>query len=133
MSIFLNRSAGLTVTNFSGQACSENDSLPEYLVRYVIMYFDYIFTSGTAWEEYIRNFMDSRRQYIPPKSGKKMTLSEISTVFGVTRAELSELSKDELKRLFRKKARKLHPDKGGSHEEFIELANAYKDIIRSKR
>jgi len=79
------------------------ESLPDYLVRYVIMYFDYIFSRGSAWEEYIRNFMNSRRQHIPPKSGSRMTMSVISTVFGVSRAELSAMTRDELKRIFRKK------------------------------
>jgi hypothetical protein len=27
----------------------------------------------------------------------------------------------------------MHPDKGGSHEKFIELANAYHEILRSKK
>ena len=38
----------------------------------------------------------------------------------------------ELKRLFRKKACELHPDKGGVHDEFIELATAYQELSRTK-
>ena len=108
------------------------ETLNDYLVRYVIMYFDFSFTSGTGWEHYIRDFMDSKRRFVPPTSSKRMSVSEVATVFGVSRAELAEMDIKELKRLFRKKARELHPDQGGEHEAFIELANAYKEISRTK-
>lgn len=108
------------------------DRLHEYLVRYVVMYFDFTFATGTGWEEYIRNFMDSRRRFAPPRSSRKVNMSEAATIFGVSRAELSAMSQKELKTLFRKKARKLHPDKGGKHEEFIELAAAYQEMSRTK-
>lgn len=108
------------------------DTLNEYLVRYVIMYYDFSFASGTGWEQYIRNFMDSRRRFVPPKTSKRMSMSEAATVFGVSRGTLAEMSLQELKRLFRKKARELHPDQGGEHEAFIELAAAYQEISRTK-
>lgn len=107
-------------------------TLNEYLVRYVIMYFDYSFATGTGWEQYVRNFMDSRRRFVPPKSSKRMSVSEVATVFGVSRAKLARMDIDEIKRLFRKKARELHPDQGGEHEAFIELAAAYKEILRTR-
>jgi hypothetical protein len=110
----------------------KNDTLHEYLVRYVIMYFDYSFATGTGWEQYIRNFMDSRRRYVPPKSAARMSVREAATVFGVSRAELAAMDMKELKRLFRKKARELHPDKGGEHEAFIELATAYQELCRTR-
>jgi hypothetical protein len=115
------------------QGLDRTDSLHEYLARYIIMYFDYSFAAGTGWEEYVRGFMDSRRRYTPPKAGKRMTMSEVSTVFGVTRGKLASMSRRELKKLFKKKARELHPDKGGDHDEFIELADAYNEIVRTKR
>ena len=111
---------------------AKGDTLHEYLVRYVVMYFDSSFASKTGWEQYIRNFMNSRRRFEPPKSSKKMTMKEAATVFGVSRAELSEMSLKELKRLFREKARELHPDKGGEHEAFVELAAAYQEFSRIK-
>ena len=106
--------------------------LPEHLVRYVIMYFDYSFASGRGLNEYIRDFMGSRRRYVPPKAGRRGSMAEAATVFGMSRSRLSALTGAELKRLFRKKARELHPDRGGSHEQFIELSNAYQEILRTK-
>jgi len=108
------------------------DRLPDYLVRYVIMYFDYTFAAGMGMEEYINNFMNSRRRFMPPKSGRRVSMAEAATVFGISRSELNVMSRAELKKLFRTKARELHPDKGGSHEHFIELANAYQDMLRTK-
>lgn len=114
------------------QGLKRKDRLHEYLARYVIMYFDFSFASGTGWEEYIRTFMDSRRRFTPPRSSRSVTMSEAATIFGVSQAELSSMSYRELKALFRKKARELHPDKGGKHEEFIELAAAYQEMSRTK-
>ncbi|HBI14596.1 MAG TPA: hypothetical protein DDY20_03630 [Desulfobulbaceae bacterium] len=105
--------------------------LPEYLVRYLIMYFDYAFPARSGWEEYLRSFMDSRR-HTPPRSGRRVSLSAAATVFGISSAELSALGRKELKRLFRQKARKLHPDRGGNHEQFVALADAYQEMLRTK-
>ncbi|MDH3329995.1 MAG: J domain-containing protein, partial [Desulfobulbaceae bacterium] len=115
------------------EGLTRTDRLAEYLVRYVIMYFDYSFSSGSGWENYVRSFMDSRRRFVPPRTTKRMSMTEVSTVFGISRAELSALSRRELKRMFREKARELHPDKGGDHDLFIELADAYNEIMRTKR
>lgn len=108
------------------------DTLHPYLVRYVIMYFDYSFATGTGWEQYVRNFMNSRRRYAPPKSARRMSMQEAATIFGVSRSELAAMELKELKRLFRKKAQELHPDRGGDHEAFIELSTAYQELCRTK-
>lgn len=106
--------------------------LPEYLVRYLIMYFDYAFPARGGWEEYLRGYMDSHRRFTPPRSGRRVSLSAAATVFGISRAELSALSRKELKKLFRRKARELHPDQGGDHERFVALSDAYQEMLRTK-
>lgn len=109
-----------------------NGRLPEYLVRYLIMYFDYAFPARSGFQEYLRDYMDSRRRFTPPRSGRRVSLSAAATVFGISRAELSALGRQELKKLFRQKARELHPDQGGDHERFIALSDAYQEILRTK-
>lgn len=106
--------------------------LPDYLVRYLIMYYDYAFPARSGFQEYLRDYMDSRRRFTPPRSGRRVSLSAAATVFGISRAELSALGRKELKKLFRLKARELHPDRGGDHERFVALSDAYQEMLRTK-
>ncbi|MFZ5798412.1 MAG: J domain-containing protein [Desulfobulbus sp.] len=117
-------------TFWAGMERSER--MPEYLLRYLIMYFDYAFPAHDGFQDYLRGFMDSRRRFAPPRSTGRVTLAAAATVFGISRAELTDLGRKELKKLFRKKARELHPDQGGDHERFIALAEAYQDMLRTK-
>ncbi len=109
------------------------DRLVPYLIRYVIMYFDYSFPQTRSWNEYVRARTGARRRHRPSRSGSRMNLQEIGRVFGLSRAELSALSRSELTRLYRRKAHELHPDKGGDHDRFIELTSAYQELLRSRR
>lgn len=44
----------------------ESPGLQEYLVRYLIMYFDYDWGQSRYLEDLLRSFVDSRRKYRPP-------------------------------------------------------------------
>lgn len=37
---------------------------------------------------------------------------------------------DELKKAYKKLALELHPDKGGKHEDFVEMSNEYQDLLK---
>jgi len=39
------------------------------------------------------------------------------------------MTKKKLAKLYRKLARQVHPDTGGSHEKFIELNAAYQNLL----
>jgi hypothetical protein len=108
------------------------NSLNEYLVRYAVMYFDYDYAPKSFIEEYIRNFINSRRDYHPPFTSQKATLEEAGTLFKTTSDELKKLSRKDLVRLYRKRIQKLHPDKGGDHNKFIKLTQAYHHLLRTK-
>ena len=111
---------------------ARNERLSDYLVRYLIMYFDYAFPVHNPFQEYLRDFMDSHRRSERPRGKSKVTLASAATIFGISRAELSELSRRELKKLFRRKARELHPDQGGDHKQFVALSEAYQEMLRTK-
>jgi len=107
--------------------------LHEYLVRYILMYFDYDFASRSWVEDYIHNFINSRRDYQSPFKAGSVTLDEASSIFGETKDALKTMRRQELVRIFRRRAQELHPDKGGEQEKFVELNHAYHMLLRTKR
>jgi hypothetical protein len=107
--------------------------LHPYLTRYLIMFFDYGWQAENYWEEYIRQFMDSHRQHRPPSSFSSLSEKAFADLFGKSREELRKLSCPELSRLYKKRAKELHPDKGGDHEKFILLNRAFKLLVREKQ
>ncbi len=48
-----------------------------------------------------------------------------SKAFGIGLKKLKKMSKNEIKKLYRKKAMKTHPDHGGNAEDFNKLHEAY--------
>ena len=104
--------------------------LHPYLSRYAIMFFDYGWGPDTFWEDYIRRFMNSHRQYRPPTPKAKLSEEEVGDLFGVGKAELHQLSRKQLISLYRKRAQEMHPDKGGDHDKFIHLTQAYEALLR---
>ncbi len=109
------------------------DTLRDYLVRYLIMFFDYDFPSDNFLEDIVRQFVNAHRRHRWPTPKPKVTFAAASTVFGVAEETLRQMSRRELSRLFRQKAMELHPDQGGRHRDFIRLSEAYKSIMQTKR
>lgn len=107
-------------------------SLHAYLIRYLLMYFDYDFAPRSWVEDYIRNFMNRRRDHKSPFKTGSVTLKQASSIFGESGEVLKKMSRKELVRLFRRKAQELHPDKGGNHEKFVDLTHAYHVLLKMK-
>ena len=128
---------------FIGEVCQLHDDalfwagmeagnrLSDYLVRYVIMYFDNDYPQRSAAAEYIRDFMNRHREYRPPAL-VMLSMQEIAAVFGKSREVLKKMSRRDLWRLYRRRAQELHPDKGGDHEHFVKLNEAYHKLLRTK-
>jgi len=106
--------------------------LHEYLVRYVVMYFDYDYAPKSFIEEYIRKFINSHRDYRPFSKSREIDLNKAGILFKATPEALKQMSRRDLIRLYRKRIQKLHPDKGGDHDAFIRLTRVYHDILRTK-
>ena len=109
------------------------DNLHDYLVRYVLLYFDHDFAPSSLMEDYLRQFINSRRDYRAPYATVALTLKKASTAFGETQAVLKKMSRKEVARLYRLKAQQLHPDKGGDHDEFVNLTDAYHALLKTKK
>jgi len=110
------------------------ERLHGYLIRYVIKFFDYQFGRPTTWDEFLRDFMDSRRAHRPPP-GRSTTMNrdEALEVFGLTTKEFASMNKRDITKLFREKAHEAHPDKGGDHDAFVRLVAAYNTLLKRKR
>lgn len=110
----------------------KDDQLHEYLVRYVIMFFDFDFNPGGLMSEYIRNFINSRRRYHAPTNRNTVSLNEAGQLFKTSGPELKQMGRRDLARLYRKRAMKLHPDQGGNHDRFVKLTEAYHSLMKGK-
>lgn len=109
----------------------EENMLTRFLSRYAIMFFDYGFDSGSYLDDYLRQFMNSRRTFKFPE--KKVAMQEASNLFGVSQDELKKMSKRDLTRLYRKLAHEHHPDKGGEHDQFVKLTEVYTILLKNKK
>jgi hypothetical protein len=108
------------------------NSLHSYLRRYLLMHFDYDYPAPAFEREYVRDFKNRHRRYHPPP-GRTVSLDEASSLFGEKKDALQTMSRRSLSRLYRRKAQALHPDKGGDHEAFIKLTEAYRELVRRKK
>ena len=110
----------------------KENRLHEYLVRYAVMFFDYEFDGGSAWEEYLQNFINLKRFHRPPPLQATVSMTVVVEIFGVSEDDLKAMNKNDLTKLYRQKAHELHPDKGGEHDSFVRLAEAYKQLLKEK-
>ncbi len=106
------------------------DRLPPYLIRYVVMYFDYSFPRNRFFDEETRRFRQGSHQARRPAGSRSVSLAQAATIFGVSQAELARMSRQQIISLYRQKAKEMHPDKGGDHEQFIALTTAYQELLR---
>jgi hypothetical protein len=132
-------------THFIDQVCRLNtdcyfwdgmktgDRLHTYLVRYVLMYFDHDFAPRSLMEDYLRQFINSRRDHHSAYKTGAFTLKKASATFGKPQEVLKKMSRKEFARLYRIKAMELHPDKGGDHDEFVKLTEAYHALLKTKK
>jgi hypothetical protein len=109
-----------------------DDGLHEYLIRYAVMFFDFDYTPRNFMEEYIRRFMNGRRDYQPLRKNH-VSVDEASSIFAVAKTTLQKMNRAQLARLFRRRAMKLHPDQGGDHDTFVKLTETYHSLLRTKK
>jgi hypothetical protein len=82
--------------------------------------------------DYLRGFINSRRDYRSPSPTRSVSLGEASTIFKVPKDSLDKMKRSDLARLYRRRAQKLHPDKGGDHDTFVKLTEAYHSLLAQK-
>ena len=96
-----------------------------YLRRYLIQFFDFSFaTPGSASHEYTRKGGSSLSS-----QAKLIGFEESLEILGVSEHEYLKMTEKDLISHFRKKAQNLHPDKGGDHEAFLKLKEAFEELL----
>jgi hypothetical protein len=105
--------------------------LHEYLVRYVCWFFDNEFEEIKLMENLFTEWMDQHRTFRPPPVRESMPVDEALAVLGLSKEEMPSMTTQTLTRQYRKMAKTHHPDKGGKHERFIKLNQAYADLLRT--
>ena len=106
--------------------------LHHHLVRHMVMFFDFAPAPRSFEEEYVRRFMNSHRTFSWPERQPTVSEERIIEIFGRSQAELKNMSRKELNRLYRKMAKKLHPDQGGNQTSFVELTEVYTKLVQKK-
>lgn len=104
-----------------------NSSLHPHLQPYLVMFFDYGYPERSFAEDFARQFADRHRSFRWPENTQPAG-EKILTLFGKNMEELRRLSKRDLTRLYRQRAKDLHPDSGGDHQRFVELNAVYEGL-----
>jgi len=107
---------------------NREDELDDYMKRYVIMFFDYAYADTTLLDEFARNFMNRHRVFTP-RPEKPVPIDTACKIFCLTRKQVGTMTKKDLTKRYRRLARQVHPDTGGSHEKFVELNTAYEALL----
>lgn len=102
-------------------------NLRPHLQRYMVMFFDYGYPPRSFTDDFAREFINRHRLLRWPE-WKPDDAAEVNAIFGRTFEELRLMSKRELTRLFRKRAKEMHPDAGGDHEHFVRLIEVYERV-----
>ena len=76
--------------------------------------------------------MGRHRAFTWPDKKPTVSSGQAEKILQTKWAILQKMNPAELTRLYRKRAKELHPDSGGNHDEFIELNKAYASLMARK-
>lgn len=126
---FLEEICRINQALFHGDDLQPAKGLNDYLVRYLIMFFDHDYENSTLLNDYVKDFIYRHHFFNAPSPSKPVHLDKACEIFGVQKEVLNTMTKLHLARLYRRLALKHHPDKGGSKEKFIELNVTYESLL----
>ncbi len=92
------------------------------------MFFDHQYADTQLLDDFANAFM-FRQRFHTPKPPRNIPVRNALKIFQLNKKTFKAMSKKQLTKHYRRLARKVHPDTGGSHEEFVELNNAYESLL----
>lgn len=104
--------------------------LHEYLVRYACWFYDTAFEGGGYLDDLIWQFKRRHHGFRPPPPHRHMPEEEALSVLGIDPSEIKGMTLQTLTRHYRRMAKRHHPDRGGGHNAFIRLNQAFEDVLR---
>jgi hypothetical protein len=110
---------------FPGVGNHDPDRLHDYLVRYLILYFDQPVQG--PWREYVEDFIRKSRPF--PFNGE---VKEACRLLGIEPGAFHAMDRRKLTRVYRAKAKEAHPDRGGKNEAFVRVRAAYELLLKRK-
>jgi hypothetical protein len=128
---FIDRLCRLNVDPDFTAGLPQFQGLYEHLVKYAVMYFDAETTHFLNHPDYIQDFINRHRVYVPPPK-VRMKIREAERLFGHPWKELQAMSRSALTRCYRQRALKYHPDHGGEEDVFRRLTTYYKALLAKK-
>ncbi len=102
----------------------------EYLIRYLIWFFDADFDGGFYLEDLAWQFRRRHHGHQAPIRQAAMPVDEALSMMGLSKGDFPGMSVKSLTRQYRVMAQKHHPDKGGDHDRFIRLNRAFQELVR---
>jgi hypothetical protein len=118
------------ICRINGGLFNEKTFLDDYMIRYLVMFFDHAYDNTTLLDDFAHAFMSRHRKFRPPAPRPALSTQKACKAFHLTQKEFAALTKKGLTRQYRKLARQVHPDAGGSHEKFVELNLAYESLLK---
>ncbi len=104
-----------------------SDWIHPYLKKYLFQYFDYAFRGPRPGRSFHEN---QNREWRPSATDADSGLLE---VMGLEKDTFNKMTEREFVSYFRKMAQRLHPDKGGDHEQFIIFQQAFEALMIKKK
>lgn len=118
---------------FKGVPTHSEEDLHPYLVKYVIRYFDYSFHAPRFLDESVRRFFWQRQFTHRPPARSRMDVQQACDCLEISRDDFEKMRARDLVKCYRSKAMAAHPDRGGDHDTFIRLTEAYECLVVCKR
>lgn len=126
--VFLQQLCRLNNDRTFWEDAEEHCFLRPHLQSYVIAFFDTEFAQRSYDHDFYQSFRSRHRQFRWPEQKRQISEKQTSAVFEEKLEKLKSMNLRELTRLFRRRAKQLHPDSGGRAEDFITLLNAYETL-----